>query len=70
MFLVATLLSIFSYTMIAGGVAWSITQLNAVWTILIGIFVFKEVGFKEHWRRIVAGFVFAMIAIVFLLFAL
>jgi glucose uptake protein GlcU len=70
MYLVATLLSIFSYTMIAGGVAWSITQLNAVWTILIGIFVFKEVSFRQHWRRITTGFVFAIAAIVFLLFAL
>jgi len=70
LFLAATLLSIFSYTMIAGGVAWSITQLNAVWTILIGIFVFREVSFKKHWQRIIVGFVFAMAAIVFLLFAL
>ena len=70
MYLAATLLSIFSYTMIAGGVAWSITQLNAIWTILIGIFVFREVSFKKHWRRIVTGFVFAMLAIICLLFAL
>jgi len=70
MFLAGTILSIFSYTMIAGGVAWSITQLNAVWTILIGIFIFKEVSFRKHWRRIMTGFAFAMAAIVFLLFAL
>jgi glucose uptake protein GlcU len=70
MFLVATILSIFSYTMIAGGVAWSITQLNAVWTILIGIFIFREVSFKKHLWRIMAGFAFALAAIAFLLFAL
>jgi len=70
MFLAATILGIFSYTMIAGGVAWSITQLNAVWTILIGIFVFREVSFGKHWRRIITGFVFTVAAIVFLLFAL
>jgi len=70
MFLIATILSIFSYTMIAGSVSWSITQLNAVWTILIGIFVFKEVNFQRHWLRIVTGFVFAVVAIVFLLKAL
>ena len=67
MFLMATILSIFSYTMIAGSVSWSITQLNAVWTVLIGIFVFKEVSFKKHWLRIITGFVFAIAAIVFLL---
>jgi len=70
MFLLATILSIFSYTMIAGGVSWSITQLNAVWTILIGIFVFREVSFRKHRRRIITGFAFALAAIVFLMFAL
>ena len=70
MFLTATILSIFSYTMIVGSVSWSITQLNAVWTILIGIFVFKEVSFKKHWLRIITGFIFAIVAIIFLLKAL
>ncbi|MDR0310451.1 MAG: GRP family sugar transporter [Acidobacteriota bacterium] len=70
MYLAATILSMFSYTMIAGGVSWSITQLNAVWTILIGIFIFREVSLQKHWPRIIAGFVFALAAIVFLLFAL
>ena len=70
MFLTATILSIFSYTMIAGGVAWSITQLNAFWTILIGIFIFREASFKKHRLRIITGFTFAVAAIAFLLFAL
>jgi len=70
MYLTATILSMFSYTLIAGGVSWSITQLNAVWTILIGIFIFREVSFIKHWRRIMTGFIFAMSATVFLLFAL
>jgi glucose uptake protein GlcU len=70
MFLIATILSIFSYTMIPGGVSWSITQLNAVWTILIGIFIFNEGSFKKHWPRIMAGFVFALAAVAFLLRAL
>jgi len=70
MFLTATILSIFSYTMIAGSVSWSITQLNAVWTILIGIFVFKEVSFKKNKLRILTGFFFAITAIALLLRAL
>ena len=70
MYLTATILSIFSYTLIAGSVSWSITQLNAVWTILIGIFVFKEVSFKKHWPRIITGFIFAFVAIILLLKAL
>jgi glucose uptake protein GlcU len=70
MYLIATILSIFSYTMIAGSISWSITQLNAVWTILIGMFVFKEVSFKKHRPRIITGFAFAILAILLLLKAL
>ena len=70
LFLAGTILSIYSYTMIAGSVSWSITQLNAVWTILIGIFIFREVSFRKHRLRIMTGFVFAAVAIIFLLFAL
>ena len=70
MFLTATILSILSYTMITRSVSWSIVQLNAVWTILIGIFIFREISLREHLLRIIAGFAFAITAIVLLLFAL
>lgn len=70
LFLAATILGGLAYTRIAGSVAFSITQLNAVWTILLGIFIFKEISFPKHWLRITAGFVSALGAIVLLLFAL
>jgi len=70
LFLAGTILSIYSYTMIPGSISWSITQLNAIWTILIGIFIFKEVSFKKYWFRITVGFVFAFSAIFLLLRAL
>ena len=70
MFLAATILSGLAYTMIAGSVSFSLVQLNAAWTILIGIFIFKEISFQKHWLRITTGFVFALGAIVLLLFAL
>jgi len=70
MFLIATVLMILSYGLIAGPVLWSVTQLNAAWTILIGIFVFKEIDIKIHWQRIVAGFFVAVTAIMFLFLAL
>ena len=70
MFLAATVLTIFSYMQIPGSVAWSITQLCAMWTMLIGIFVFKEVRFRAHRTRIIAGFAFAFAAIGLLFFAM
>ena len=55
MYMVATLLTIYAYRMIPNAVAWSITQLNVFWTVLLGIFIFKEVNWKRHWLRLTAG---------------
>jgi glucose uptake protein GlcU len=70
MFLVATLLTIYSYRMIPNAVAWSITQLNVFWTVLIGIFILKEVNFRQHWLRLSAGVLMAIGACVLLFFAI
>jgi glucose uptake protein GlcU len=69
MFLIATLLTIYSYRMIPNAVAWSITQLNVFWTVFIGIFILKEVNFKQHSFRISAGVLMAIAACVLLFFA-
>ena len=55
MFLIATLLTIHSYRLIPNPVAWSIMQLNMFWTVLIGLFVFKEVDCQQHWLRLSLG---------------
>ena len=70
MFLIATVLTILAYDLIAGPVLWSITQLNAAWTILIGIFLFKEIDVRVHWIRISIGFFVTAAAVVFLFFAM
>jgi len=70
MFLCATLLTIYSYRMIPNAVAWSITQLNVFWTIIIGIFIFKEVNYKQHWLRLTAGVLMSLGACVLLFFAM
>jgi len=70
MFLVATLLTIYSYRMIPNAVAWSITQLNVFWTILVGISIFKEVNYRKYWLRITAGIIMAIAACVLLFFAM
>jgi glucose uptake protein GlcU len=70
LYCVAAIFNVLAYTKIAGSVAFSIVQLNAVWTILIGIFIFKEIDFRKNWLRITSGLAFAIGAIVLLIFAL
>jgi glucose uptake protein GlcU len=70
MFLIATLLTIHSYRMIPGAVAWSITQLNVFWTVLVGVFIFKEVNYKQHWLRLITGSLMAVGACVLLFMAM
>jgi glucose uptake protein GlcU len=70
MFMVATLLTIHSYRMIANEVAWSITQLNVFWTVLVGLVFFKEINFKQHWLRLTGGILMAVGACVLLYMAM
>ena len=71
MYMVATLLSIYSYRLISNNVIpWSITQLNVLWTVIIGVFIYKEVSFKQHWLRLIAGTVLAVGACVLLFLAI
>lgn len=50
-------------------IAFTIMQFNVVWTILIGVFWFREMEFRRYWRRICGGIGLAMVGIVMLLFA-
>jgi len=70
LFLLATLLTIHSYRLIPNSVAWSIMQLNVFWTVLIGLFIFKEINCKQHWLRLASGILMAVVACVFLFFAI
>ena len=70
MYLAATLLTILSYRMIPNAVAWSITQLNVFWTLLAGVFFFKEINYKRHWLRLTTGVIMAAGACVLLFLAI
>ena len=71
MFMVATLLTIYSYRMIDNNaIPWSLTQLNVLWTVLIGVFIYREVRFKQHWLRLTAGTLMAITACVLLFLAM
>ena len=65
----AAILSTLAYKYILGSIAFIIINLQSIWTLLIGIFIFKEINFKENWIRIILGIISAVIAIVLLLYA-
>lgn len=65
----ASFFSTLSYKYIPGSIAFTIVQLNAVWTVLVGILIFKEINFKKNWKRIMLGIVLAIIGVVMLLLA-
>lgn len=58
-----------SYKYIPASIGFTIIQLNAIWTILIGLFVFKEIDINKHYKRIALGFLLSLIGIILLVFA-
>lgn len=44
----ASFFSTLAYKYIPGSIAFTIVQLNAVWTVLVGILIFKEIDFKKN----------------------
>ena len=65
----AGLLSTMAFKYILGSIGYIIINLQSVWTLLIGVFIFKEIDFKKNWLGLVAGILCAITAIVLLLFA-
>lgn len=65
----ASFFSTHAYRLIPGSVAFTIIQLNAVWTVLIGVLIFKEIDFKKNRFRILTGIVCAIAGVIVLLFA-
>lgn len=69
LYLGASLFQLFSYRFLDVSISFTIIQMNAFWTVLIGILVFKEIDLKKYYKNIALGFVFTLIGIVFLFFA-
>ncbi len=65
----ASFFSTLAYKYIPGSIAFTIVQLNAVWTVLVGIIIFKEINFKKNCPRIILGILLAIIGVIMLLFA-
>ena len=68
LYLGASFFMLQSYKYIDASVGFTIIQLNALWTIAIGIFVFNEVDLKLHRNKVWWGILFAIIGVVLLLF--
>lgn len=68
-YLGASFCQLFSYRYIEASIGFTLIQMNAVWTILIGIFIFKEIDLKVYGKRVVLGFLCALAGIMVLTFA-
>lgn len=68
LYLGASFFMLQAYRYVPASIGFTIIQLNAVWTVAIGIFVFKEIDSKKHWARIVLGFLLAIAGILLLAF--
>jgi glucose uptake protein GlcU len=60
---------VLAYKYIAGSIAFTIVQLNAVWTVLVGILIFKEIDFNRNKLRIIMGIIFSILGVIALLYA-
>ena len=69
LYLGASFFMLQSYRYIPASIGFTIIQLNAIWTISIGLFLFKEIDTKKHYKRILLGFLFSLIGIILLVFA-
>ncbi len=69
LYLGASLFQLLSYTYLAASIAFTIIQLNTLWTVFIGIFIFKEINFGKHYQRVSMGFLLTIVGIILLAFA-
>jgi glucose uptake protein GlcU len=66
LYLGASFFQLQSYRHLPASIAFTVIQLNTVWTIAIGIFIFKEIPVKKYYQRLVLGMIFALAGIGFL----
>lgn len=65
-FYFASFFQALAYKRLPASVVTIIVQLSAIWSILIGILVFREIDFKKHWIRILFGMALTIISILIL----
>ena len=66
----ASIFQILSYTYLPVSIGFTIIQMNTLWTLAIGVIVFKEIDTKKYFRRVILGILFTLIGITFLALAI
>lgn len=64
----ATYFNTLSYKTLPASIAFTIINMSGLWTILIGILIFKEINFKKNYKRIMLGIILLVISVIALLF--
>lgn len=64
----ATFFNTLAYKYLPASIAFTIVNMSGIWSVLIGILLFKEIDFKENYKRIIVGIIFSIIAIFALLY--
>ncbi|MDB5182847.1 MAG: hypothetical protein JWO47_631 [Candidatus Saccharibacteria bacterium] len=60
LYLGASFFQLQSYKHLPASIAFTVIQLNTVWTIAIGVYYFKEISAKKYYRRLILGMIFAL----------
>lgn len=55
-----------SFKYIAASIGFSIIQLSSLWTILIGVIIFKEININKYYKEILFGLFFALFGVILL----
>lgn len=66
-FYFASFFQALAYKRLPASIVTIIVQLSAIWSVLIGITIFKEIDLKKHWRRISLGIITIVLSILILL---
>lgn len=69
LYLGASLFQLFSYKFLDASISFTIIQMNAFWTIAIGILVFKEINIRKYYKNISLGLIFTLAGIILLVLA-
>lgn len=69
LYLGAAFFQLLSFKFIALSIAFTIVQMNALWTIAIGILLFKEISLRKFYKHVGLGLLLTIIGIALLVFA-
>ena len=66
-FYFASFFQALAYKRLPASVVTIIVQLSTIWSILLGVIVFKEIDVRKHWKRIGLGVFISIFAIIILI---